>query len=505
MANVTVFAVFFVLIASFLISVLSSRKRSSNLLTDFLFSGNTPLLGLSSCIGSIISMAVSFTALLSAGYEWGWQIIFPLISGCAAGLAAILKLTQHPRLIANDTADGTSYVRGASYLAAFGSRSAMSYYAFIIAAYGAMLVTEIVVLRGFIGSLTGLPVADLVLMIATVLIVCYAYVFIGGFRGVLITDYFQLMVVFVFVGLWFVSMFSRTHLHIPSPTTTHAAFTPWTKCFLDVGLFSGAFAWMFASVDQWYRTIGTLSLPAARQVLTSAGIALCTFSIVPIMAGAAAVGRTDIPTHVSNGVSMILIADLLMHATTTVRFVFAMALTCAALTTLNTYLMTMQQLYYEAETRIDSEHWLHYLLVKYPLKWKQVRGFVAVLAAVAFFVSCFFPTRYVYAFGVFALSTFVLMLPFVVGALAEVFGTARRRAIRSVATIVSNALMAFGGITVVSALTVWATLLSASRMILGSLSGHLYVIPAAAFVAAFAAILISLFAYSITHKTRDVR
>ena len=84
MANVTVFAVFIVLVASFAISVASARKRSSNLISHFLFSGNTPLLGLSSCIGSIISMAVSFTALLSAGYEWGWQIIFPIMAGCGA-------------------------------------------------------------------------------------------------------------------------------------------------------------------------------------------------------------------------------------------------------------------------------------------------------------------------------------------------------------------------------------------------------------------------------------
>jgi len=278
-------------------------------------------------------MAVSFTALLSAGYEWGWQMIFPMFAGCAVGLAAILKLTQHPRLTGNVTPRKNPYLRGASYLAILGSRTTMPYYAFLIAAYGAMLITEIVVLRGFIGALTGLPAAELVMTIATVVIVCYAYVFIGGFRGVLVTDYFQLMVVFVFLGLWFTSIFRGTQLHIPSPMTAHVAFTPWTRSLLYLGIFSGALAWMFASVDQWYRTIGTLPLPAARRLLTAAGIALCTFSIVPVMAGAAAVGRADIPAQVSNGISRILIADLLTHANTTVRFVFAMALTCAALTT----------------------------------------------------------------------------------------------------------------------------------------------------------------------------
>src|SRR5436305_770775 len=167
MANVTVFAVFIVLVASFAISVASARKRSSNLISHFLFSGNTPLLGLSSCIGSIISMAVSFTALLSAGYEWGWQIIFPIMAGCGAGLAAILKLTEHPRLSESPMPLKNQYLRGASYLATLGSRTTMPYYAFEIAAYAAMLITELVVLRGFIGSLIELPTVELVMTIGT--------------------------------------------------------------------------------------------------------------------------------------------------------------------------------------------------------------------------------------------------------------------------------------------------------------------------------------------------
>jgi hypothetical protein len=505
MANVTVFAVFLVLIASFAISVASARKRDSNLITDFLFSGNTPLLGLSSCIGSIISMAVSFTALLSAGYEWGWQIVFPMIAGCVLGLAAILKLTQHPRLSADGPPHKIPYLRGASYLATLGSRSTTPYFAFAIAAYGAMLITEIVVLRGFVGSLIDLPAAELVMTIATILIVCYAYVFIGGFRGVLVTDYFQLMVVFVFVGLWFASMSHHSHFHIPSPTASHLHLTGWTRLLLYIGVCGGSVAWMFASVDQWYRTIGTLPLPAARRVLISAAIALSVFSVVPIMAGAAAVGRVGIPGQVSNGISLILVADLLAHANTTVRFVFAMALTCAALTTLNTYLMTMQQLYYEAETRMESEHWFHYLLIEYVLKQKHVRGVVATLATLAFIASCFFPARYVYAFGVFALSTLILLIPFVAGALAEVFETARQRVVRAAAVAIGDALMMHGGVTLLSSITVWALLLGACRRFLGPLSGQLFVIPAAAVGAALAAAVAAWIARSTRRRTENVR
>src|SRR5205085_1444288 len=116
---------------------------------------------------------------------------------------------------------------------------------------------------------------------------------------------------------------------------------------------------------------------------------------------------------------------------------------------------------------------------------------------IAFLVSCFFPTRYVYAFGVVALSTFILMLPFVTGALAEVFEKSKHRFVRRAASRLSEALMGYGGLIIASGAIVWFLLLGASRAVLGSLSGHLYVIPAAASVAAIAATGLTIIAGSI--------
>jgi hypothetical protein len=493
MGYVTIFGIFLVLIASLAISTYSARKRPSDLLQDFLFSGNTALLALSSCIGSIVSMAVSFTALLSAGYVWGWQIIFPMIVGSLVGLAAILKLSKSPKVVASeDRIKRGAFVYGASYLAVLGSRSSLAYYVFLIVGYCAMLVTEIVVLRAFIGYFTDLMAAELLLTIATILVVCYAYVYIGGFRGVLVTDYFQLIVVFVFVGLWIVEVAHSPNVHLPSPFTSKTAFTGPARAYMYLGVFAGAFAWTFASIDQWYRTLGTLPAQMARRVLTSSAIALCIFSIVPVLAGAAALTRRDISAPITNGISLVLVTDLLKNSSTTLRLLFAMALTCAALTTLNTYFMTLQQLYYEASTRIDSSGWIHYLLVKYPLKWKSVRGFVAVLGAVAFSAACFFPDRYVYAFGVLSLSCLILMIPFLGAALGEEPVTAPNSPGRRLLALLSARLMARSASAVTLGTTVWIILLAVSRVSLGSLTSHLFMIPATALVAAIAGALTTL-------------
>ncbi len=494
MGNVTIFAVFMVLIASLAISAWSSRSRRSNLIQNFLFEGNTPLLAISSCIGSIISMAVSFTALLSAGYLWGWQITFSMIAGGLAGLAAILTLSAHPAITQNaERVEQRSFISGVSYLAIFGSLESMPYYGFLMAAYTAMLITEMVVLRTFISFLSELPRFELLLLVGTVLLVCYAYVYIGGFRGVLVTDYFQLLVVFVFIGLWIASISQQpVAVHLPSPSESRIVFTAWTRVLLHAGCFAGGFAWTFANTDQWFRTYGTLKVTQARRVLITSALTMCAFSVVPVLAGAAVIGRPTISPAITNGISLVLVGNLLIHASVTLRFVFAMALTCAALTTLNTYLMTLQQLYYEASTRIDSKHYLHYLLINYPLKWKAVRGVVFLITVVAFVASCFFPDRYVYTFGVASLSMFVVILPFLGTALAELIAVSPRRWVRAAATSAAIKLAERRRLTLYISVVGWLLLLAAGRVLMGALTLHLYIIPATALAATATATLVTL-------------
>jgi hypothetical protein len=484
MGDITIFAVFGVLLASFLISLASAWTKRSRLLQDFLFTGNTPLLALSSCIGSIVSMAVSFTALLSAGYVWGWQILFSIVPGSIAGLLMVLLLSRHPKVMEHQQrVERNTYLLGASYLSVLGEwRSSSGLYAFFIAAYWAMLITELVVLRTFITFLADLPSIEVTIMIGAVTLVCYAYVYIGGFRGVLVTDYFQLMAVFVFVGLWLSTTTYHVQIHVPSPMLSKQPLTAPSFLLLHLGVFAGAMAWTFASLDQWYRTIGTLRIGAARAVLKSAAIALCFFAAVPIITGASALQRATIPASVTNGVSLILVADLLSHSNVTLRFFFVMALTCAALTTLNTYFMTIQQLYYESSTRMETTHWMLYPF-EWLLKLKEVRGFALGLGVGAFAVSYVFPHEYVYAFGVGALSTLILGIPFVSAYLLDAVYPGH--ALTALVIPRLNAALR-------TAVIAWGLLLMLVHRCLGSLTAHLYAIPATALGGAVVGLLVAV-------------
>lgn len=233
-------AAFLVLIASFAISLWSAWTARRRRVETYLYSGNTELLAASSCIGSVVSMAVSFTALLSAGFVWGWQILFSIIPGCLTGLLLILYLSRHPLIAASQTPiESDQLADGASYISLFGARKPrlFGFYVFFLLAYAVMLVTELTVLRTFLAALTALPAPELALAIGVIAFVCFAYVFVGGFRGVLVTDYFQLLVVIAFVGVWLSFLMRFGAWSIPRPAESRSQWDALRLVLLHVGCF----------------------------------------------------------------------------------------------------------------------------------------------------------------------------------------------------------------------------------------------------------------------------
>ncbi|HVR09275.1 MAG TPA: hypothetical protein VMW75_14590, partial [Thermoanaerobaculia bacterium] len=211
-------------------------------------------------------MTISFTALISAGYIFGSQIIFSLTSGELVGLMAILRLLRHKRLLRQqDAITKDRHPDGASYLVCFQRGRALFPYFYILylVFYSTMLVTEIGVLRAFLTSLLHFHFTELFIITMMIVFVCYAYVFIGGFKAVLITDYFQLLIVLTFLGLLLANTNFNVLLTLPPPFAAKISWTPYTLIILHAGVFFGAFSWTFANIDQWYRTAGTLPIRAS--------------------------------------------------------------------------------------------------------------------------------------------------------------------------------------------------------------------------------------------------
>jgi Na+/proline symporter len=479
-------AVFVVLVSSYAIAWWSARHERAPAVHQYLYAGNSLVLGVSSSIGSIVSMAIAFTALLSAGFVFGWQILFSILGGGAAGLWALFRFIGTPQIAnARETAVRDDREFGASYLAILADQRGLPFLTFFWVAilfYHAMIATELAVLRGFLRFFTELPELELAVLLAMIALVCFSYVFIGGFRGVLVTDYFQLLVVIAFLGL-LVAKFclGPITLSVPSMTTAAIRWTPRTLVLLHVGVFVGTFAWVLANVDQWLRTVGTLSPPDANKALRIAAVVTFVAAIVPILVGSSALVHGLAPT-VGNEASLHLSLALWRTGGTTLQFVFVSALTCAALTTLNTYIISIQQLYYEFTVRMVAETHRQYI-AEWLLKWRGVRlvGFLSL--ALAFMISFGISARMVYAVGVGALCGFVFFVPVVIYELVP----RAHRFFRARGSFEARAL--------VVSLVIFLPVLEFLRARVGAISVHLYLLPLGAACAAafsFAAFGISI-------------
>jgi hypothetical protein len=155
-----------------------------------------------------------------------------------------------------------------------------------------------------------------------------------------------------------------------------------------------------------------------------------------------------------------------------IRFLFVMALVCAALTTLNTYVITIQQLYYEFSIRLNAQGFWAYASLEILAKWKNIRAVSLVLLIAAFVGSLFMPERYVFAFGVMSLSSFVFAVPMLINELPTI------RARNPAAAETAWARRAHFALWIAISLSM--TFLLGARLLLGSITEHLYVIPAAA-------------------------
>ncbi|MFY9825415.1 MAG: hypothetical protein WAM82_28830 [Thermoanaerobaculia bacterium] len=376
------------------------------------------MLAISSSIGAMFSLTSAFTALVSAGYVFGYQLAFSLSAGATCGLLVLLRLSRRSLVtdfLTSTQANGWS--AGASYLtllSAYFSRTAyLLYYAFAMVVYLGLTITEFAVFRVTLEALApSLATPEIVLIISMTLLICFSYVFIGGYRGGLITDYFQLAIIFLFLGsLMREFKISSFILHLPSPMGGKVLTGSIPELILlHFGSFVGGFAAALFSIDQWYRTLGTLPLSRARKVLITGIILICLGSLVPILIGSYALNLSNMPVRLANTISTHLLINLLNTKNQTVRFLFFMTLAAVVLTTLDTYLITLQQLYYEFSIRFRASSSRTYIL-EYLTKWRNVRLVGFIMGVISFLASFFVANDSIYLFGVGALAAVIFLSP----------------------------------------------------------------------------------------------
>ena len=166
---------------------------------------------------------------------------------------------------------------------------------------------------------------------------------------------------------------------------------------------------------------------------------------------------------VGNTASLYLLSRLWLSGDVTLRFVMIMALTCAALTTLNTYIISTEQLYYEFSIRIIANTHREYLL-QVLFKWKQIRVVASIALAVAYGCSFFISDQMVYTVGVLSLCGFIFFVLALIAAMCRPQAKAAARSKRDVQVLITSLVLA-------------PIVLVVLRHFTGEIAAHLYLLP----------------------------
>ena len=406
-----------VLLGSYgLVLWLRHRLPRQRTVEDFLFEGNRQLLAVSSGIGSMFSYSLAGTALVAAGYIFGWQVCAPIVLGALLGLWIYLRVIKNPsvlRLINTFRAEG--FTNGASYPQAIAATAGKQVHFVVLTylyfAYAAMLAAELAVVRVTLHTL--LPeqaqIADLLLVL--LLAVCFTYVFTGGFLGVLVSDHFQLIIIILFTLSTFLDVpWHRVWASIPGPSECLVGTSPTLRILLLVSAFMGSFAISLGNADQWYRTAGTLPVAEARRVLTLVVVGTTAAGTLLILLGSSAYNMGSIRATAGYNLSLILLANYAQGLNITTIFFLGMTLAAIGLTTLDTYIITLQQLYYEISIFSHAEA-LPWYLPEYFVKTRAIRVVGGATAIASFGLSFLIPSSGIYAWGALALGSIVPVTP----------------------------------------------------------------------------------------------
>lgn len=269
--------------AVLLISFLIAKKSQINLhyritdakvsydLTQYLFGGNRAGLATSSNIGSILSIAMVFSFLLVAIRGWGLMAIFAVLLGLLIGYAFLMHVVS--KVHNPDTGEFEPSLLYANFVdRASDERSSQFIRSIVIVEYFCFLTLEFTVLTSFLKGIFPDSTLSSLAIVLLISFLCATYTSTGGYKGILRTDLFQVMV-FVAGFIYVIFKMKETTAVLIAENISLSNIVPvdplqFITAAIIVALFSSSFP------DVWIRNVSSLrvSLQSKRTVLTGSFI-----------------------------------------------------------------------------------------------------------------------------------------------------------------------------------------------------------------------------------------
>lgn len=339
--SIGLFFVFLMVMAfSFLIAANSRQCSLEEDSKTFLFGGNSSPLAISSNVGSLLSLSIIFSLFAVGMHGYGFATLFSTLGGiCAAyftfyrcrhRLHANVQLHKEDRLL-------TTHLN---------SEDTIVLNRLVIAQYIVALVCEFAVLQNFLRGFEKDFPSFAFLSGLMIVILCAAYIIVGGYSGVLRTDVFQ-MLIFTGACLLFVPVLLSVTGPIVEAVRDEKAWC-WPPWVGPVTWFTFTYATFLAFPDVWVRNFGTLSNKKfSNSWFFPASLALLLLALVPIVGltcfGAESIGKFDRRYDVQGAFDFY--RDTFISGTVhgLGKWLIAAAFICVFITTIDTWLIGILQ------------------------------------------------------------------------------------------------------------------------------------------------------------------
>jgi len=256
--------IIFVLLFSFYITLRAYKRHSIKFKQNdenYLFLHNTWKLTVCSNIGTTFTLSLYLGGGIIAGYVYGKQLIIPLtISVLVSGFLFFIISVKRPNFLTSPNDRVISNYVGTL----LNKNSQLVLVIIIVSICFGLISTELFFIREYLREVIFLNVEESLLYTLCIIIICYSYVRIAGFAGVIRTDVFQL---FFIIGVAILLLlFSQSHdtarvverLFKPNVTREVIFVTGLNKVLTYIGIILYFIFFLFSTQDFWTKIFGTL-------------------------------------------------------------------------------------------------------------------------------------------------------------------------------------------------------------------------------------------------------
>ncbi len=307
--------------------------------SQYLYGGNNSLTGFASISGTVVSASMIFTGTTALYLIYG-SVVFPaIIVPAGLGLWCVYRRANERLIddVGEPSGDFSFARRRADAIFDFDRRgyvievTVTVYFLFLLIAEMSVLYHAVNVMFG--GGFW--PVSTVVVVAVSSL----AYVYAGGFRGVLYTDVGQVLIMVAAIGI-----LAYEHLEVNGMSIEAVEFIRTDG--LDVGSFCAgcavlSFCWFSASPEIWMRVVSLKTRKSMRtSILLAIPIIICLFALPVLLISA---GEVLGETHYSHVDAYLVWKKLITESSSLVALATMGLIVSAVFTTLDTFIISIGQ------------------------------------------------------------------------------------------------------------------------------------------------------------------